>query len=198
MSTAPRPIDRLALAVGRPVTVALKYRGGKYIERTHNTMYTLTSGLVAFFKPHVAAQIDELGLAPEEPFTICLHGGDRYSVERGSQAQRQQPQRQPPAQAPAARPAPRYAEPGPLPQDYPPPSRPAPPSAHSYEQPAAPAPVNGQGEGFPEVFARCYAAAIELTLVQLEAARAKGLHILPTHEGLQAAAATLFIAETRR
>ncbi len=178
----PRPVsaDRFVTVVGRPATIALKFRGPGKVTRTGNVMYTLTSNLVAFFPPEVAREIDALGLGDQEPFTVCHHGSHFWDVQRAAPAPQVIP---PPATAPA-----------PVMQSavhIPPPPAPV-------MQSAVRTPVNGQGEGFAEVFARCYTAAIDLTLVQLEAARAKGLHILPTHEGLQAAAATLFIAETRR
>lgn len=73
--------DRLITVVGQPQTIALKYKTGK-LTRTGNMMYTLTSGMVAFFPPAVAAEIDALHLDPGMAFSICHHGRDRWTVER--------------------------------------------------------------------------------------------------------------------
>lgn len=165
------PREKLTLANGIPVTIALQYSTGQRVQSRiqgaeDQMMYTLTDGRVAYLPLGVAQMIDELQLDSREPFTICKFGRD-WEVQRGT-----------PQQAPPAPPATRYAAP------------PAPPAA-------PPQLMNGSGEDLPAIFARCYAGAIDVTIAALESARQKGLQILPTHEGLQACAATLFIAETR-
>jgi hypothetical protein len=176
----PRPVPpsaRFKTVVGQKYTIALQYTNGKRVRsritNEEEMLYSLTTGEKAYFPIFVGEAIDSLTLAPGQPFTICHLGGGSWDVERAHYPQQ-------PPQAP----------PQPPPQPYyPPPAAAAPPAS---------SPMNGAGEDLPAIMARCQVRAIELTLAQVEAARTKGLTFLPTHEGLQACAATLFIAETRR
>ncbi len=170
------PSTRFSTIVGLPKTIALQFATGRAVKSRLNgdmqMMYTLTSGEKAYFPLNVGEAIDSLTLAPGQPFTVCHHGGGNWDIER--------------AEVPA------YNPPKPFPQQ-PPPVPPRPPLP-----PAAQAPVNGGGEDTAAILTRCYLSAIAITLTALETARTQGLQVLPSHEGLQACAATLFIAETRR
>ncbi len=188
------PSTRCIFILGQPKTIALKYPTGKNAVsgKTGKTqrMYTLTNGERAWFDLHVADAIDSLILAPGQPLTLCHHGGDIWDIDRGAVPEAPTPR------SPAPQP-PRYWG-----------------NEHQHAGPAAISPetdtqgprvasvhsrmTNGAGEDTAAILARCYAQALDITLAAIEAARAKGLHILPTHEGLQACSATLFIAETRR
>lgn len=192
--TTPAP-DRLTFVVGRPTTIALKYATGKPT-RYGRVMYSLTDGRTAFFEPEVAAQIDALRLAPGQPFTVCNYGVRGWDVkyERTSDsATGVQLAASSRPGAPEARPA---APPMPPPPSEMPPISPWPLDAASQDGPRSR--VNGAGEDAAAILTRCYAQAIVLQVAALDQARAKGLHLTPTFEALQACAATLFIAETRR
>lgn len=169
------PSTRFKTIVGMSYTIALMYERGKQVRsritNDEEMMYTLTTGEKAYFPLNVAAAIDSLTLAPGQPFTVCHHGGGSWDIDRAAPEYK-------PAQLP----------PQPRPSQPPPP--PLPPAASNL--------MNGAGEDLPTIMARCQDRAIDLTLGAVESARAKGLTFLPTHEGLQACAATLFIAETRR
>jgi hypothetical protein len=185
---------RFHTIVGVPATIALQYATGKPVQspktREWSMMYSLTTGEKAYFPMEVGKEIDSLTLAPGQPFTICHNGGGNWDVDRAPQAP-YAPARPLPAQPPPSRP----------------PDPPLPPAAslhssasHGYKPPQAPPPqmMNGAGEDLPAILGRCYMDAIAVTVAACEAARANGLHFAPSHEGLQACAATLFIAETRR
>lgn len=176
--TTPAP-DRFTLINGQPQTIALQYTSGKRVpSRIPNApdqaMYTLSDGRRAYFPLEVGQMIDELRLAPGQPFTICKYGPRDWDVQyaHSSDSAAERPT------APAPRPQP---QPRPAPQPLPPAAR-----------------VNGGGEDAGVILERSYARAIDITVAAVEIARAKGLTFLPTHEGLQACAATLFIDETRR
>lgn len=181
------PSTRFKTVVGMSYTIALMYERGKQVRsritNDEEMMYTLTTGEKAYFPLNVGAAIDSLTLAPGQPFTVCHHGGGNWDVDRAHAPQTPQSHPHQPQQPPP-----------PPPPYYPP------PAAASRPAPEAQAPhlMNGAGEDLPAILNRCYAGAIEVTLAAVESARAKGLTFLPTHEGLQACAATLFIAETRR
>lgn len=169
------PSEKLTLANGIPVTIALQFSTGKRVGSRipgapDQILYTLTDGRVAYLPLAVGQMIEELNLQPHEPFTLCKYGPSDWEVQRAGQT--------PPPPAPAPR---REAA-----------APPAKPPANTHQ------PMNGSGEDLPAIFARCYADAIDLTIAALESAQSKGLRILPTHEGLQAAAATLFIEMNRR
>lgn len=190
------PQEKLTLANGIPVTIALQYSTGKQVPSripgaADQMYYTLTDGRGVYLPLEVAGLIDELQLNSREPFTICKYGPREWQVKRIN----------PHGNAPAADALkqPAAGAPAPLPPA-------APVSSPPRKEPAAGAsfdhsetrPVNGQGEDLPAILARCYADAIDVTVAAIDAARAKGLHFAPTHEALQAAAATLFIAHQRR
>jgi hypothetical protein len=171
---------RFTTIVGRSYTIALQYPTGKpTVSRKDGKtqmMYTLTTGERAWFDMPVAEAIDSLTLAPGQPFTICNRGGGSWDIERVA------PEYNPPqAPLPAQRPP------------TPPPNYPLPPaSSHSATA------VNGAGDDHAAILRRSYSQAIDITLAALEMALTKGLHFAPTHEAIQACAATLFIAETRK
>lgn len=177
------PQEKLTLANGIPVTIALQYSTGKQVPSripgaSDQMYYTLVDGRGAYLPLEVAGLIDELQLNSREPFTICKYGPREWQVERVNPYANT-----PPARAASAPPQP--------------PSR---PSVLQPPPPAAPPPthlMNGDGEDLPAILTRAYASAIDITVAAVDAARAKGLVFLPTHEGLQACAATLFINEMR-
>lgn len=172
------PSTRFKTVVGQQYTIALQYTNGKRVRsritNEEEMLYSLTTGEKAYFPVFVGEAIDSLTLAPGQPFTICHYGGGSWDVERVHQQQTTQP--------------------------APPPSSQNLTHPHTSSHPSSPpsSPMNGAGEDLPAILTRAYANAIEVTLAAVESARAKGLTFLPTHEGLQACAATLFIAETRR
>lgn len=176
---------RFQTVVGQVYTIALQFATGRPVTSRYDgktqVMYTLTTGQKAYFDPPVAQAIDSLTLAPGQPFTICHRGGGNWDIDRCHEQPPQAPSYQPP-QAPRPQP----------------PTPPYPPAAADPYQSGSPQLMNGAGEDLPAILTRCYAGAIDVTVAAVEAARAKGLTFLPTHEGLQACAATLFIAETRR
>lgn len=188
------PSTRFKTIVGMSYTIALQYERGKVVRSRINNqeemMYTLTTGEKAYFPLNVGEAIDSLTLAPGQPFTVCHHGGGNWDIERAHPSPEQPPQAphyQPPPQPRPAAPEYHYRSGAGIPRE------PLPPPAAANNQK-----MNGAGEDLPAILTRAYANAIEVTLAAVESARAKGLTFLPTHEGLQACAATLFIAETRR
>lgn len=170
--------DRFVTVVGRPATIALKYRGpGKVIAKTGNVMYTLTSGLIAFFPPDVAREIDSLGLGDQEPFTVCHHGSHFWDVQRAAA-----PQVLPP----------------PTPAPIEPPQVVAPVSLPPSTTPPSPIRVNGQGQTAADLYVDCFRDAVIIALAAVELAKAKGLLIAPAFEDVRCLATALHIAETRR
>jgi hypothetical protein len=74
--------SRFTTVVGQVHTIALKFNSGKLYPSTRpglldSVMYTLNDGRRAWFAPEVAKLIDDLRLAPGEPFTIVNHGARR-------------------------------------------------------------------------------------------------------------------------
>lgn len=188
------PSTRFKTIVGMTYTIALQYERGKQVRsrltNEEEMMYSLTTGEKAYFPLSVGAAIDSLTLAPGQPFTVCHHGGGNWDIDRAptfanhlTEALAPPAQPMPPQRSEAARP-----------------TAGAPPQSDTRLASNIPPPqlMNGSGEDLPAILTRCYAGAIDVTVAAVEAARAKGLTFLPTHEGLQACAATLFIAETRR
>jgi len=149
--------------------------------------YSLTGEREAYFPLEVGRMIDELHLDPREPFTICKYGPREWDIQRvAPDARRQTPDADP--ELPPFAPIPPPLPPAIARRD----------EGIRHVPAAAPSPTNGAGEDLEAILMRSYASAIMVTKAALEAARAEGLHFAPTHDALQACAATLFIAETRR
>jgi hypothetical protein len=112
------PREKLTLANGIPITIALQYSTGQRVASRipgaeDQMMYTLTDGRVAYLPLGVAQMIDELQLDSREPFTICKFGARDWEVQRGVLPQPAPPAPIPPQRSEAARPtatAPRESE----------------------------------------------------------------------------------------
>jgi hypothetical protein len=90
---------RFSTVVGKPATISLKYGSGRLFPSKRpglpdQMMYSLSDGRVAWFSIDVARLIDELHLAPGEPFTICNLGARRgWDVRRAVAEPAANPQR---------------------------------------------------------------------------------------------------------
>lgn len=62
--------DRVNFAPNIPQTVSLEFPEGRKLE-TGNVMYSLVGGRVMFLAPDVSQKIQQLGVKPGEPFSIC-------------------------------------------------------------------------------------------------------------------------------
>ena len=161
---------RFMTVVGQPKTIALQYATGKSVRSRINNEEQMLYTLTTGEKAYFPLNV---GVAID---ALRLTPGEPFTVCHYGRGEWDISR----AQAASSQPPP-FVPPPPVP-------------AAAASQPL----MNGAGETVEAILARSYAAAIDLTLGAIEAARAKGLQILPTHEGLQACAATLFIAETRR
>ena len=70
--------DRVNFAPNIPQTVSLEFPEGRKLE-TGNVMYSLQGGRVMFLAPDVSQKIQQLGVKPGEPFSICK----RWNGQRG-------------------------------------------------------------------------------------------------------------------
>jgi hypothetical protein len=177
MSTAAGFPDRLTTVVGQPKIIALKFSSGKPT-KTGNTMYSLTSGMVAFFPPAVAAEIDSLHLSPGEPFMICHRGGPRWDIERTGGAN-----------VSPSTPAPPVAM-----AEHHHPTQHQPTSAPQLPQ----MPMNGAGLSSADIMSRCYRQAIDIAANAIVYAQDKGMRLTPEFANIQALAATICINEQGR
>lgn len=186
MITATGFPDRLTTVVGQPKIIALKFSTGKPT-KTGNMLYSLTSGMVAFFPPAVAAEIDSLHLSPGEPFMICHRGGARWDIERtgGANASPSAPA------LPVAMAERHHATPPPqMPQ------MPQMPQQNAAQLPQLP--VNGAGLSSAEIMSRCYRQAIDIAANAIVYAQDKGMRLTPEFANIQALAATICINEQGR
>jgi hypothetical protein len=163
--------DRFMTVVGQVYRIALKYPTGK-VTRTGNTMFSLTSGLVAFFPPAVAQEIDSLHLSPGEPFTVCHRGGERWDIERSGNGGGAVPP------APVSGKDVQFQSPHPT--------------------PAAPAPVNGQGRTHADMYVECFRDAVRIAPELMAIAKAQGFQISPSFEDIRCMATHFSIAREQR
>jgi hypothetical protein len=83
--------DKLVIANGVPVTIALHYLTGQRVQSRiagapDQFKFTLTDGREAFFPIEVGEAIRNLNLAGREPFIVCKHGPQHWEVKRASEA----------------------------------------------------------------------------------------------------------------
>lgn len=116
------PRTKLQLVNGIPVTIALEYANGQRMPSRFDgapdqMRYSLAGNRVAYLPLEVGAMIEELGLQPGQPFTICTYGPRHWEVKPAGDTPR--PATQWPTQPPSQQPQ--------RPVQFPQPERPAPP-----------------------------------------------------------------------
>lgn len=158
------PVEKLTLANGIPITIALQFSTGKRVASRipgapDQIYYTLTDGRGFYADLEVAEMIEKLNLVSREPFTICRYGQRDWEVVRAGHAPT------PPA---AALPAPR-------------------------REPQPASPVNGQGHTAAMLYIDDFRAAVDVALAAIEIAKGKGLLISPAFEDVRCIATSLNI-----
>jgi hypothetical protein len=182
-------LEPLKLRVGESHVIALAYADGKPVRSQYTgdqLMFTLVDGRKYYAEPYVQQRFDAADVQVGVPFEICKREtftGNRRVVDvhvRKIEASTA-------SLAPASSTDKKTATPQP---SAPPANAPA---------PAAVLPMmNGAGETAADIMKRHYLTAIDVALVAVEAAQAKGLRITPCFEDIRTMAAVLFIDGARR
>lgn len=185
--------EKFTIAIGVPVTIALQYTSGKRVPSRipgapDQIFYTLADGRPAYLPLGVGQLIDELHLAPREPFVLRKNSSDDWDVERVHTPAPRPPQsadiyqahKTYQAQAAPSGPAPAFLA---IPTTVP---------------PTANAPVNGAGQTCRDIYEQCSRDAVDLALGTMAYAKQQGLPIgSPSFEDLRCATTALFIAITK-
>lgn len=84
--------EKLTLANGIPVTIALEFANGKRVPSRipgapDQIYYSLQGSREMYVPLEVGRVIEELGLRPGEAFTLCKYGPQNYDVERAQKSE---------------------------------------------------------------------------------------------------------------